>query len=78
MDIIMDIFDGYKLGNTRRKKRDNKKDILIGHICRITKDICGYYQEHGYLEEYLPGYETWINKDILGYIWDNIDGYLNG
>ncbi len=42
---------------------------------RITKDICGYYQDiiHGYLEKYLPGYETWINKDVLGNIWDNID-----
>ena len=56
MDIIMDIFNGYKLGNVRRKKRDNKKDIFIGYICRIINDICGYYQDiiHGYLEEYLP------------------------
>ena len=33
---------------------------------------------HGYLEEYLSGYKMWINKNMLGYIWDNIDGYLNG
>jgi hypothetical protein len=60
-------------------KWDNKKDISMGYLdwiyMRITKDICGYYQDiiHGYLEKYLPGYETWINKDVLGNIWDNID-----
>jgi len=40
----MDIFNGYKLGYIRRKQWDNKKDIFIGYIVRITKDICGYHK----------------------------------